>query len=217
MRSLAVVSLAVALALSVDRVASAQPSTLSSYAIFAAQQLKVGSHAALSGGAIGSNGEVRIRTGSAVVGPIVAGQVDLASGASVQGSVYANSLSAPGATIQGAYVSPIALPILTLPPPAAINPGLASLTIGGSATATIPPGSYFQISIGGTAQVTIGGAVDAQRIIARGGKASITCGAALSLGRRESFSDRIASPDLMGHAMPRSASSKAIPLSHSGA
>jgi DNA-binding beta-propeller fold protein YncE len=158
---------------------SAQPTSLSDYSLYANTRLKVGKGALLVAGAVGSNALVKMKGSCDVTGPIVGDDIRIGSGTIVHGSVYGNSLAASGATIHGATISPVAFPLIVLPPPAAITPGGTSVFVVPGATQTIPPGNYDRIDIRDGARVTLTGSIDADVLITHGSTADISCSVAL--------------------------------------
>jgi YVTN family beta-propeller protein len=167
-RSHAAVVAAFAIVVGLAGDAPAQPTDLSAYALFGDSKLKIGAQASVTDGAVGSNEAVRIAPDGTLEGPVAGDAVSLRSGVLVQGAVYHNRLSAAAATIQGATVSPVALPLLTLPPPPAVASGSLDITVARGVTQSIAAGAYRVIDIDRDARVTLDGSIDCDVFIARG-------------------------------------------------
>jgi DNA-binding beta-propeller fold protein YncE len=176
MRSLAGV-FAAALAVGLANAASAQPTSLSDYTLFANHRLKIGSVAIAFNGAVGSNEEVKVKGDSSVSGPLVGDTVTIGAASFVYGSVYGNSVTAPAGAIKGATVSPIAFPIIVPPTPAAVSPGVVDVFVPPGAARTIGAGSYRKIDIQDSAQVTLNGSIDADIFVTHGTNGQLGCSA----------------------------------------
>src|SRR5262245_56670275 len=109
------VAVTIAIVLGSAAAATAQPTTLSSYAVFADERLKIGPTSRTVSGAIGTNGLLKIGKDCIVDGPAVGNDVKLSAGAIVQGTVYFNELNNRG-TIQGYQLSPFGTPLVVPPP-----------------------------------------------------------------------------------------------------
>lgn len=178
MRRAAWLSIVVVAALSTR--AAAQPTALDAYAAFATTQIKAAHGTSLGSGAIGSNGRVLSGRDAVIQGPIAADYIGLGAGSDVLGSIHFNRGSTAAAVVHGHRHSPLAQPLPTLPAPAPVNPApIGHVIIGSGDTYTIAPGPYRRIDIGRDAVVTIGGPIDVDIFIARGGTTEIRCAVAI--------------------------------------
>jgi hypothetical protein len=132
------------------------------YVAFSSEATRLGEGSRVLSGDVGANSsrfQVHSRTDRTVevrLGPhvdvsqpgavVVGDTVRLLSGARVQ-NVASNELVAEGGTILGTRTSPLALPLLVMPPLPAISPGTQDVEVAQNTTRSLAAGSYGDVKV----------------------------------------------------------------------
>jgi len=161
--------LALAALLGPPRTGLAQSADVRTYVLFADTSVDLGVDGTVVDGHVGSNGMVIIRSGHTLSAPatLAADLIRVRPHASVLADTFFNQLHfSTSNSIAGMTHSPLILPVLTLPAPAAVAPGTNDVTVAKNATATVPAGAYgvLRVEAGGTL-VLAGGGYDVDTLV----------------------------------------------------
>jgi DNA-binding beta-propeller fold protein YncE len=155
------------------RTQSGDPAT---YALFGNEKVALGRDGVVLAGNVGTNGKLIVGSRSVIgSGSDVAGDVvRLGSQVTIAGALFFNFVSLHGATV-GTLVHPLLLPILTLPPPPAVSPGVAGdITVDPGVTISLLSGSYGNVRVRPGGTLLFAGDVDLQQLLVQSGKGATT-------------------------------------------
>jgi hypothetical protein len=119
--------------------------------------------------------EVYIGVGARVKEPIYADSITIANRARV-GEVHYNELESKG-IIEGEQVTPLVLPVTSLPEFREGTPGSQNITVRNRETKVLPPGRYGNVSLKANSKLRLAGGEYHFRSIDVGAKSSMTCSA----------------------------------------
>jgi YVTN family beta-propeller protein len=155
----------------VPLVAWAQSNDLDTYALFAQTKVSVGTASVVNQGDAGSNGTLMIGAGGHVLPSVrlAADTVRVGGTAIVEGETFFNALQFPSsASILGTTHFGLALPVVTLPPPAVVTPGAGDVTVGRGQSGNVSAGSYRLVSVQpGATLVFLGGVYEIDQLHVR--------------------------------------------------
>ena len=141
--------------------AASEPTDLSTYALFAIKSIAFGGGGTLLAGNVGVNQP----SGAAMIGvsarfedgtALVAANVKLKNGVSIDDVFFTNLSAPPGSIIRGVQ-SPGVFPILTLPPLPLLDPGTGLLTVPMGPAQTLAAGRYGRVIVADAATLILSG------------------------------------------------------------
>lgn len=169
--------------------AQAGVSPTDDFVLFASERLVVSEGANVASGNVGSNGTVNIAEEATASCNVFGNEVRLGRGASVLGSVLFNTLRlGESAEILGEQISPLSLPVASLPSISAFTPGTSNVKVGEGSTQVIQPGSYDTIRLAEGASATFMGGTYNVAKLALGMNASITFATPTTLNIKSALS-----------------------------
>jgi DNA-binding beta-propeller fold protein YncE len=159
----------------------AQSDDPATYVLFGRREVRVGRHATIINGNVGSDAIVRLG-GGVTVEPspdLAADLVQAGPAAVVRGDLYYNTLEKAGsAQILGTTTSPVpVLPFIDLPPPPFVSASAFDLIAQNGAERLIPAGSTWDTVRGGRGSTLsfLGGVSEIDELIIRGSGSVVRC------------------------------------------